>query len=187
MRLIELSRTTGFRLAAMFVTAFGVVQVLLFGYLYIQITGFDLERVDDWLMREHAALLRQPPQNVAAAIEHHTTIDPRGQFPFALFDAEGRRIAGAYTGDRPPIPQFGKPFSMRILSTESVSGSPARCIAERLDAGRVALQCQVTRDIDHFDEELLHALVIAGVAMLAIGIVYFTVASIRFRKVIFGG
>jgi len=50
-----------------------------------------------------------------------------------------------------------------------MSGSPARCIVERLDAGRGALQCQVTRDIDHFDEELLHALVFGEVAMLAIG------------------
>jgi signal transduction histidine kinase len=169
-RLIELSRTTGFRLAAMFVAVFGAVQLLLFAYLYVQIMGFDLERVDDWLAREHATAMRQSPDRIAADIAHHASIDSRGRFPFALLDAQGRHLVGAYLGELPPIPRFGKPFSTRIPTANSLRGYPARCIADRLVDGRIVLQCEIMRDIDHFDEELLHALLVAGLAMLAIGI-----------------
>jgi signal transduction histidine kinase len=169
-RLIDLSRTTGFRLAAIFVAVFGAVQLLLFGYLYVQITGFDRERIDDWLLRERTSLLRQQPEDFAAVIKRHTAIDSVGRFPFALFDADGRRIAGGYPGDQPPIPRFGQPFATRIAAPGRPRGNPARCIAERVGGGMVTLQCQITRDLDHFDEELLHALLVAGLAMLAIGI-----------------
>ena len=51
MRLTELHRTTGFRLATLFLMLFGVIAILLFGYLYREITGFEQERIDDWLIR----------------------------------------------------------------------------------------------------------------------------------------
>ena len=41
MRLTELHRTTGFRLATLFLMLFGVIAILLFGYLYREITGFE--------------------------------------------------------------------------------------------------------------------------------------------------
>ena len=54
MRLTDLHRTTSFRLATLFLAMFGVVSLLLFAYLYFEITGFEIERVDDWLQREYA-------------------------------------------------------------------------------------------------------------------------------------
>jgi signal transduction histidine kinase len=47
---------------------------------------------------------------------------------------------------------------------------PGRCIAARFPDERVALQCQNTRELDHFDEELLHALLSAAVVTLVVGL-----------------
>ncbi|KAG8150356.1 sensor histidine kinase [Burkholderia catarinensis] len=170
MQLTDLHRTTSFRLATLFLAMFGVVSVLLFAYLYIEITGFETERVDDWLIREHAATVREDHADLAARFAHQSQFDPRQQRPFGLFDAQGKHVAGGYGGDRPPIPVFDKPFPMR-LPLGGDRHAPGRCIATQVPDGRTALQCQNTRELDHFDEELLHVLVTAGLLMLSTGLV----------------
>jgi signal transduction histidine kinase len=169
MRLTELHRTTGFRLATLFLVLFGVIAILLFGYLYREITGFEQERIDDWLIREHAQLSREAPEELVSRFEHQNQFDPRRQRPFGLFDGQGKHLAGGLVGDRPPIPVFDTPFSMRLAN---LSGNPpGRCIAARMPDSRVALQCQNTRELDHFDEELLHALLSTALITLVIGLV----------------
>jgi signal transduction histidine kinase len=169
MRLTDLRRTTGFRLATLFLALFGVVAILLFGYLYHQITGFEQERIDDWLMREHAEVRRQDPARLIGWFDNQSFYDPRHQRPFGLFDARGIHLAGGYPGPMPRIAVFDKPFSVRLESLPD--NPPGRCIAARLPDERISLQCQNARELDHFDEELLHALVSTGLATLAIGLV----------------
>ena len=168
MRLIDLRRTTSFRLATLFLVLFGVVSLLLFAYLYVEITGFEMERVDDWLLREHAALTREGPAELVARFNHQSQFDPRHQRPFALFDARGKHIAGGLPGDRPALPYFNQPFSMRLALPER--NVPGRCIAAQIPDGRTALLCQNILELDHFDEELLHALLSAGLLMLITGL-----------------
>ncbi|BBP98153.1 two-component sensor histidine kinase [Burkholderia sp. SFA1] len=180
MRLTELHRTSSFRLATSFLALFGVATLVLFTYLYVEITGFENERVDDWLVREHAELRREQTADLAARFEQQNLYDTRHQRPFGLFDAQGRHIAGGYPGDRPEIPAFDTPFALRLTGLEH--HPPARCIAMRLPDARVALQCQNIRDLDHFDEELLRALLTAGVLTLSvalIGAVLVGVSSMR--------
>ena len=169
MRLTDLHRTTSFRLATLFLAMFGVVSLLLFAYLYFEITGFEIEHVDDWLQRERAALMREGTDELVARFNHQSQFDPTHQRPFALFDAQGKHIAGGLSGGRPELPYFDRPFSMRLDLPER--NVPARCIAARIPDGRTALLCQNTRDFDHFDEELLHALLTAGLLMLLTGLI----------------
>ncbi|MFM0441728.1 ATP-binding protein [Paraburkholderia strydomiana] len=169
MRLTELHRTTGFRLATLFLALFGVIAILLFGYLYREITGFEQERIDDWLMREHAELIREDPNELIARFQHQGQFDPRRQRPFALFDTGGKHLAGGYPGEQPAIPHFDEPFSMRLANLPG--HPPGRCIAARLSDSRIALQCQNTRELDHFDEELLHALLSTAMLTFVIGLI----------------
>jgi signal transduction histidine kinase len=167
-RLTDLHRTTSFRLATLFLALFGLVAVLLFSYLYVEITGFEAERIDDWLVREHAEMQRENPAGLEASFTQQSQNDPRFQRPFGLFDAEGRHLAGGYPGNRPAIPFFDKPFSLRLNGL--AHNPPGRCIASRLAQGRVALKCQNIRELDHFDEELLHALFSASLVTLIVGL-----------------
>ncbi|HEX7931863.1 MAG TPA: ATP-binding protein [Paraburkholderia sp.] len=168
MRLTDLHRTTGFRLATLFLALFGAAALVLFSYLYVEITGFEKERIDDWLIREHAGVGREEPADLVESFNRQSQYDTRSQRPFGLFDPAGRRIAGGYPGNLPSIPYFDKPFSMRLEVQRK--HPPARCIAAHLPDARIALQCQNTRDLDHFDEELLHALWSAGVLTLSVGL-----------------
>ncbi|WP_175108344.1 histidine kinase dimerization/phospho-acceptor domain-containing protein, partial [Pararobbsia alpina] len=169
MRLSDLHRTTSFRLATLFLAMFGVVSLMLFAYLYVEITGFEMERVDDWLQREYTILVRAGPAQLVASVNHQSQFDPRHQRPFALFDAQGKHIAGGLPGDRPALPYFDRPFSIRLALPER--NVPARCIAAQIADGGTALLCQNIRELDHFDEELLHVLLTAGVLMLLTGLI----------------
>ena len=169
MRLADLRRTTGFRLATLFLALFGIVSLLLFGYLYHEIIGFEQERIDDWLVREHAALIREQQTDLVARFDHQSQFDTRHQRPFALYDTAGRHLAGGYPGERPTIPTFDAPFSTRLANLPD--NPPGRCIAARLTGDRIALQCQNTRELDHFDEELLHALLTTALLTLALGLI----------------
>ncbi|MFP3802969.1 sensor histidine kinase, partial [Paraburkholderia sp. SIMBA_027] len=55
---------------------------------------------------------------------------------------------------------------------------PGRCIAARLSDSRIALQCQNVRELDHFDEELLHALLSTAILTFVIGLIGASVIGI---------
>ncbi len=80
MRLTDLHRTSSFRLATL--AMFGVVSLLLFAYVYFEITAFEIERVDDWLQREYAAQVREGTDELVARFNHQSQFDPRRQRPF---------------------------------------------------------------------------------------------------------
>jgi signal transduction histidine kinase len=94
-RLIELRRTTSFRLALLFLLLFSAASLALFGFLYCQTRGYLVGRVDDWLAREqnvyHALDKDAQLEHLAA----HVTGDPTLERPITLFDPAGHRIAGS--------------------------------------------------------------------------------------------
>jgi signal transduction histidine kinase len=153
-----------------FLAMFGIVSLVLFTYLYVEITGFELERIDDWLVREQANLMREDPAGLLTHIAHQSQRDPDRQRPFGLFDVQGKRLAGSYIGDRPPIPAYNEPFRLRLVTTRG-HHVPGLCIAGRLADNRTVLLCQNTLELHHFDEELLHVLLTAGLAMLLAGLI----------------
>ncbi|KWF30529.1 hypothetical protein WT56_13565 [Burkholderia pseudomultivorans] len=169
-RLTDLHRTTSFRLATLFLAMFGVVSLVLFAYLYVEITGFEQERINDWLVREHTNIMREDSAGLLAHIAHQSQRDPDRQRPFGLFDAQGRLLAGGYIGNRPAIPAYNQPFHLR-LATGSGHHVPGLCIAGQLADDRTVLLCQSMLELHHFDEELLHVLLTAGFVMLLAGFV----------------
>nr|WP_057929087.1 ATP-binding protein [Burkholderia ambifaria] len=170
MRLTDLHRTTSFRLATLFLAMFGIVSLVLFTYLYVEITGFEQERINDWLVREQTNIMREDSAGLLAHIVHQSQRDPDRQRPFGLFDAQGRHLAGGYIGNRPPIPAYNRPFRLRLATTNG-HPVPGLCIAGQLADNHTVLLCQSMLELHHFDEELLHVLLTAGLVMLLAGVV----------------
>jgi signal transduction histidine kinase len=102
-RLIELRRTTSFRLALLFLLLFSAASLALFGFLYCQTRGYLVGRVDDWLAREqnvyHALDKDAQLEHLAA----HVTGDPTLERPITLFDPAGHRIAGSLLSAPPML------------------------------------------------------------------------------------
>src|SRR4051812_29853139 len=85
-RLSELRRTAGFRMALLFMCLYGVIAVLLFAFLYIQISGYAVARIDEWLPRGRNAMLRGDMAQLRTRVNEHLKIDPENERPYALFD-----------------------------------------------------------------------------------------------------
>jgi signal transduction histidine kinase len=167
-RLTDLYRTASFRMATLFLGLFGLISAILFGFLYLQISAYALARVDDWLQRESNSLIRAGTANIQTRIDNHTRANPEYIRIFSMFDAQGRRLAGNYVGDRPAIPYFDRPFAFQapgVIRPVSMRG-----IAHRLSSGEIFLVAQNLHDLEEFDEVLLHALLSAGILAFVLGL-----------------
>lgn len=180
MRLIELQRTTSFRLAALFVAIFGCVSVLLFSYLYLAITGFETDRVDDWLQREYVAMAKMTQQQMEARFRFLSISDPTNHLANGLFAQDGRYIQGSLTAPPIDVNAFGAPFSARLHSTP---GAPfARCIALQFKNGAYAMRCQDTAELQRFSDKLLHTLLFVGgmtFLLVLLGSLLFSMRAMR--------
>ncbi|WP_310632109.1 ATP-binding protein [Paraburkholderia sp.] len=153
----------------LFLGIFGGISVPLFAYLYFSISGFETQRVDDWLGREYVAMQRSSPQRLSALFDVLRQSDPDQQRPNGLFGNDGRYIAGSLTTLPREIPYVGQPFAIRLH--DGPINQTARCIAAKLPGDQIALRCQNTLELDSFNIGLVKVLLIGALFALAIGLI----------------
>lgn len=168
-RLIDLRRTTSFRLSVLFLCIFGGISVPLFAYLYFSITGFETKRIDAWLGREYVAMQRSSPERLSALFNVLRQSDPDQQRPNGLFRNDGRFIAGSLTTLPRNIPYVGKPFAIHLH--DGAINQSARCIAAPLPGDHIAIRCQNALELDSFNSGLVNVLLIGALIALAIGLI----------------
>jgi signal transduction histidine kinase len=166
--LSEIRRTTSFRLALLFLGLFGAASLILFGFLYWQTAGYVAGGVDDWLTREMAARVSDP-RELDRQITAHMVADPAGRRPFALFDADGHRIAGNPATLPSPLPGMDRVFDFTLpRGGEPV---PFRGILHRMPPGDIFMVAQDMRDSREFRDLLLGAMASAGLVVLILGLI----------------
>ena len=94
MRLVDLPRTTSFRLALRIMLLFGVASFALFGFLYWQTKSYVVGRVEDWLVREQTILGPMERDELLKRLTAHLVADPTLERPLTLFDSTGHLMAG---------------------------------------------------------------------------------------------
>jgi len=175
-RLSELRRTAGFRMALLFMCLYGVIAVLLFAFLYIQISGYAVARIDEWLPRGRNAMLRGDMAQLRTRVDEHLKIDPENERPYALFDRTGRRLAGTFTGPMPFPVHDGRPYTVEVIGEGRgegrVAGKPRtlRAGAWLMPDGQVLVVSQDMAEIEAFDALLLKALATAAAIALLMGL-----------------
>ena len=94
MRLVDLPRTSSFRLALRFLILFGVASFVLFGFLYWQTNHYITGRIDAWLAHEQTVFHPIDRDNLLQRLTAHAVADPTLERPLTLFDPVGMRLAG---------------------------------------------------------------------------------------------
>jgi signal transduction histidine kinase len=169
-RTLDLLRTTGFRLALLFLTLFAAASLILFGFLYWQTAFYLTSRVDAWLSREQTVwLAARAPAELAQRLNDRAARDPEGQRPFAIFDRDGNRIAGGRVSLPTPLPPMNVPFEFSI--DRAGESEPFRGLAGRLPSGAILLVSQDVREMREFRELLLRAMAWGGVMFICVGLV----------------
>ena len=166
-RLSDLRHTTSFRLALLFAGLFGSASLFLFGFLYWQTTGYVSGEINDWLSRETASRATTPVAELESELRARVSVDPDGRRPIALFEADGRWLAGSKATLPTPLPEMDHPF--RLTLPRAGEPAPFRAMAQRLPSGEILLVARDMRDINQFGERVLAALGSGGLVVLLLG------------------
>ena len=164
----ELRRASSFRIALLFLGLYSLIAVLLFAFLYQQMSSYALSRIDDWLPRERNAILRSAPDDLRARVANHALLDPDSQRPFGLYSPDGIRLAGTFPGPRPPAARLERPYT---LSVEAPGGArQLRVAAYPVPDGQLLVLSQDLNEVHEFNQVLLRALASAALLALLLGL-----------------
>jgi signal transduction histidine kinase len=168
MRLIDLPRTSSFRLALLFLALFGAASGVLFGFLYLRTQQFQMQHVDNWLTREAPERFHWPREELMRRFGAHVAANPDLDHVFVLYSSQGRRLAG----DKLPMPGhisvFDRPFDFR----EPVGERRVRFrgIAHHLPGGELVLVAQNMYGTREFDEAFVNAALWGGLLTVGLGL-----------------
>jgi signal transduction histidine kinase len=168
----ELRRAASFRMALLFMGLYGVIAVLLFAFLYVQISGYAVARIDEWLPRGRNAMLRGDMAELRTRVEEHVKSDPENDRPFALFDRQGRRVAGTFMGPMPWPVHDGRPYTVKVDEPwrQHIRARSLRAGAYLMPESQVLVVSQDLAEIEAFNVLLLKALGAAAVVALLMGL-----------------
>jgi signal transduction histidine kinase len=170
-RLTDLPRTTSFRLALLFLLLFGAASLLLFGFLYRETNGYLTRTLDSWLYREQDIFGQLDQQLFRERVKAHAISDPSVERPFTVFDPNGHLIAGtplqlptAFPASAP----LNQPFDFSL--TQNGRKLDFRGMVRRVPTGDLLLIAQGQADANHFNEVLIHALLVGGLVTGVLGL-----------------
>ncbi|MDB5364500.1 MAG: cusS 3 [Rhodospirillales bacterium] len=175
MRLTDLYRTTGSRLALLFLVLLAVPSLVLFAYLYWQTTDYLRRGVDDWVSREASSIANAAPTDRTRRLTVHPGLDPQSTRPFALFDPRGAFLLGTESSSLPSDPQFDALFN--FSQRRGKKQVPFRGMLRRLPSGEILLVAQDLREIDRFNDLWLAAMAWAGFVALGVGLAAATITG----------
>ncbi|HWK46310.1 MAG TPA: ATP-binding protein [Stellaceae bacterium] len=167
MRLIDLPRTSSFRLALLFLALFGISSAVLFGFLYLRTQQFLLLHVDTWLIREAPEPQVRVPE-IVRRFDAHLVANPDRDHVFALYDGRGQHLAGDPLPMPTRIPVYDQPFDFRVPVENG--RTRFRGIAHRLQGGELVLVAQNMYETREFDEAFVNAALWCGVLTMTLGL-----------------
>jgi len=164
----ELRQTTSFRLALLFLGLFGTGSLIVFGLVYWETAGYLAGDVDNGLAREVMVRAGKNAGELERLFNERAPLDPEGRRPFALFDHDGRWIAGTRLELPLPLPPLDQPFDFAV--PRGAKAVPVRGSLHRLSTGEFFLVAQDMSQIQHFRYLLAAAMISGGLAVLVIGL-----------------
>ncbi len=167
MRLRTLWRTTSFRLSMLYGLLFAVGTIGLLGMVYLRSVVFLTQRVDAILNSEANALVSAAGPGLNRRLNEALTLSDQRTTIFALFSADGSRLAGNLAALPPVLHANGKPVE---IGPSAMFPASARLIARQLPGSRILV---VGRDISQLREMrtlIASALIWSGVTIILVGL-----------------
>jgi signal transduction histidine kinase len=167
-RLSDLRRTTSFRLALLFLGLIGTGSLIVFGFQYFETAGFLTRDVDRGLAREMSVRSHKSAAELARLLNERARLDLADRRPYALYDSDGRWIAGSPVALPQPLPPIDRPIDLTLpLGGEA---APYRAQLHRLTSGELLLVAENMSHIFHFRGLLAVSMVSGALAVLVIGL-----------------
>jgi signal transduction histidine kinase len=171
MRLVDLPRTSSFRLALRFLLLFGAAALILFGFLYWQTNRYVIGRMDSWLVREQMMFGALDRDTLLQHLTAHLVADPTLERPMTLFDPSGDRLAGTAL-DLPAAELAGMPqdIPFEFDLPQGRHGMVFRAMAHRRPSGDLMLVALDMEPQFAFADVLINAFIWGGLVTALIGL-----------------
>ncbi|TXN76869.1 ATP-binding protein [Methylobacterium sp. WL8] len=167
MRLLEVRRTSGFRVACLFFATFGTASLALSGFLYLDTRSYGRKAAFEWVGWESKHLLSLAPHALRDRIDASEDFAEGGR-PLVLFGPDHAHRAGAQI----PFPEtapVGRPF---ILTQPAEHGSRTLFSQlSRLQSGEYVLVSRSAKDLEALEKALVETFVWGMAATIVIGLV----------------
>jgi len=166
-RLLEVRRTSGFRVACLFFATFGTASLALSGFLYVDTRSYGRKAAFEWVEWESKHLLSLSPRALRERIDASEDFAEGGR-PLVLFGPDHVRRAGAPIAfpDQAPI---GKPF---ILS-QPLDHRSRTLFSQltQLPSGEYVLVSRSAQDLQALEKALVETFVWGMAATIVIGLI----------------
>jgi signal transduction histidine kinase len=181
-RLPELARTSTFRWTLAIAGAFVLSTLLLFGFVYWQTADYMTRTTDTLLTEDLARIAATSTKAQLDTIAARLRRDPRRVRVAALFDRDGRRIAGNIEG----LPEKLVPDVLTDTMVVRIEGNEresqqVHLIARVLPSGETLVLGRNMDQINEFAEIVAHALLLGLIPAAALALAVGMVASLRAR------
>lgn len=166
MRLKVLYKTSGFRLAILFLSTFGLASICLCGFLYFEVRRSTIASLNRGVARETLRLNHLSDEELIARariVEGFEQSDRQ----IALFREDRTRIAGANL-DFPKSHELSKPF--RVNGSSQEGARDLFCFATPHASGSILLVCRSSRELWLIQQVFKKVILLGVAAILIIGI-----------------
>jgi signal transduction histidine kinase len=169
----SVTRTTTFRLSAIFGAVFVAGIMLLLGLVYVQTASYLTRRVDRALTEEANNLRQSGPESILRRFRRDSALDPLNSF--GLFSSTGDMVAGDTPLTPGSLPLDGKPRDIPRRG----GASPARALAERMPWGETLIVERDTSQIEELRKIVFGALMWSGAFTVVFGLGSSLLLSLR--------
>ncbi len=170
--IMPVMRSTAFRTATAFASVFTVCVVVLFGFIYWQTALSETARIDTVIVNQVRLVAGAPPDQILWTVEHHVATDLHRVTFAALFDTEGRRIAGNLQQIPGMLPVDGRTHWVDAITMDAGQPHPERVIAvaQRLADGRLLVMGRNIEELSNLKRLVARALALGVIpaALLAL-------------------
>ncbi|MEI9984670.1 MAG: HAMP domain-containing sensor histidine kinase [Aliidongia sp.] len=177
----ELLRATTFRLVAALAGLFGASTLLIFAFIYWQTAGSETRRIEALIAYDAKAEAGEPRDLIERFVTTRVTNDFHHLTYAALFDADGKRIAGDLDTMPPDLPPDGQVHVTRV--TPPSQGGPTvetvRAVERRLADGSFLVIGRRSEELERLREEVARALGLGLLPAVLLSLATGTVLSWR--------
>jgi signal transduction histidine kinase len=179
-RLPEFARTTTFRWTLMVTGAFVLCTLLLFGFVYWQTAVYMRSNIDGLIIAELHNLAADPPQRRLNEIRERLSNDQRRIRIGAVFDAQGRPIAGNLESLPPGLaPDIPTETDIVRIDGQNRESQKARLVAQMLPSGETLVIGRNMDEIEEVAEIVGRALALGLLPAFGLAVVFGIVLSLR--------
>lgn len=149
--MLNILRSAGFRLAVGLSLSFSALFLIMFGFIYLKATQYQIHRTDAFLVAEDARLAALPEGLLIRSVGARMTEGIHRLTISALFLGNGTLIAGNLTHIPGHLRFNGKPYTKELVRSDTVvmRKEPMRVVAKTLPNGDVLI---VGRSLDDIAE-----------------------------------